>query len=91
MKIFIQALDYNMWSIIINGPHNPTHTVNNIITLKSKLEWDENEESSEEDKSKLEVAFLARKIRNLMRKKRIVPRRRIIDREEIKKEKKKKI
>ena len=28
MKIVIQALDYNMWSIIVNGPHIPTHTIN---------------------------------------------------------------
>ena len=43
MKIFIQALDYNLWSIIVNGPHISTHTINNIVTLKSKLYWDDND------------------------------------------------
>ena len=43
MKIFVQALDYNLWSIIVNGSHILTHTINNIITLKSKLDWDDND------------------------------------------------
>ena len=43
MKIFIQALDYNMWSVIINGSHIPTHTMNNIVTLKHKIDWDEHD------------------------------------------------
>ena len=47
MKIFIQALDYNMQSIIINGPHIRTHTINNIVTLKSELDWDENDNRME--------------------------------------------
>ena len=61
----------------------------NIIILAAKIQG-ENEESSEEDKSESKVAFLARKIRNLMRKKRIIPRRIIIDRGEIEKEKERK-
>ena len=36
MRIFIQALDYNIWSAIVNGPHVPTHTVKNIVILKSE-------------------------------------------------------
>ena len=43
MKYFVQALDYNLWSIIVNGPHIPTHTINNIVTLKSELDWDDND------------------------------------------------
>ena len=43
MKIFIQALDCDMWSIIVNGPHILTHIVNNIVTLKFELDWDEND------------------------------------------------
>ena len=43
MKIFIQALDYNLWSIIVNGPHILPHTINNIVTLKSELDWDDND------------------------------------------------
>ena len=41
MRIFIQASDYNLWNIIVNGPHIPTHTINNIVTLKSECDWDE--------------------------------------------------
>ena len=32
-----------MQNIIVNGPHIPTHTINNIVTLKSKLDQDEND------------------------------------------------
>ena len=42
MKIFIQVLDYNMWSIIVNGPHIPTYIIHNVVILKSKVDWDEN-------------------------------------------------
>ena len=43
MRIFIQASDYNLWNIIVNGPHIPTHSLNNIVTLKIKNYWDEND------------------------------------------------
>ena len=46
MKIFIQVVDYNMWSIIVNGPHISTHTINNIVTLKFELDWDENDKKN---------------------------------------------
>ena len=43
MKIFIQASDYNLWSVIVNGPHIFTYTSNNIVTSKSELDWDDND------------------------------------------------
>ena len=43
MKIFIQASDYNLWSIIVNGPHIPTHSINKLVTLKPENEWDDND------------------------------------------------
>ena len=43
MKLFIHALDYNIWSIIVNGPHIPTHTINNIVILKSEVNWDDHD------------------------------------------------
>ena len=43
MKIFIWALDYNICSIIVNGPHILPHIINNIVTLKSKIDWDDND------------------------------------------------
>ena len=43
MKIVIQASDYNLWSIIVNGPHIPTHSINNLVTLKLENEWDDND------------------------------------------------
>ena len=42
-EIVIQALDYNMQSIIINGPQIPTHTMNNIVTLKPEVDQDEHD------------------------------------------------
>ena len=41
MKIFIQALDYDMWSIIVNGPHTPTKLIDGVKSTKSEKEWDE--------------------------------------------------
>ena len=43
MKIFIQASDYNMWSVIINGPHNPTHIINNAVILKPETDWNDHD------------------------------------------------
>ena len=43
MKIFIQASDYNMWSVIINSPHILTHTINNAVILKPKIDQDDHD------------------------------------------------
>ena len=43
MRIFIQAIDYNMWSVIVNGLHIPTHTINNLVTLKPEIDWDDHD------------------------------------------------
>ena len=41
MKIFIQALDYDMWSIIVNGPHTPTKIIDGEESSKLEKDWDE--------------------------------------------------
>ena len=41
MKIFIQALDYDMWSIIVNRPHTPTRIIDGVESTKPEKEWDE--------------------------------------------------
>ena len=41
MCIFIQALDYDIWSVIINRPHTPTIIVDGIGKPKPKKDWDE--------------------------------------------------
>ena len=41
MKIFIQTLDYDMWSIIVNGPHTLTKIIDGVESTKSEREWDE--------------------------------------------------
>ena len=41
MKIFIQALDYDIWSIIVNGPHTPTKLINGVSLPKSEGEQNE--------------------------------------------------
>ena len=43
MKIFIQALDYDLWSIIVNGPHTPTTRQNGMEIPKPEMEWDEHD------------------------------------------------
>ena len=34
MKIFIQILDYDMWSIIVNRPHTPTKIIDGVESIK---------------------------------------------------------
>ena len=41
MKIFIQVLDYDMWSIIVNRPYTPTKIINDVESTKSERKWDE--------------------------------------------------
>ena len=41
MKIFIQALDYNMWSITVNSPHTPTKIIDGVESTKPEKDWDE--------------------------------------------------
>ena len=41
MKIFIQALDYDTWSIIVNRSHTPTKLIDGVSLPKPKGEWDE--------------------------------------------------
>ena len=43
MKIFIQASDYTLCNIIVNGPYIPTHSINNLVTLKPENEWDDSD------------------------------------------------
>ena len=44
MRIFIQASDVKLWSVIINGSHTPTKLVNNVPIPKLESEWDEEDE-----------------------------------------------
>ena len=44
MRIFIQASEFKLWTIIINGPHTPSKLVNNVSIPKPKCEWDEYDE-----------------------------------------------
>ena len=46
MHIFVQALDYDMWSIITSGPHCPTKTIDGISILKPKREWNDQDKKS---------------------------------------------
>ena len=41
MKIFIQAIDYNIWKTIIKGSHKSIIMINGIATPKLEDDWDE--------------------------------------------------
>ena len=41
MRIFIQALDYDIWSVIVNGPYTPTKLIDGVSLPKPEGEWDE--------------------------------------------------
>ena len=63
------------------------------IALKADIEGEHDKDcgESESDMSDLEVAFLARKFRSFMRRKKKFPRKKNINRKEITKEVKKKV
>ena len=41
MHIFVQAIDYEMWSIITTSPHYHTKIIDGLSTLKPEREWNE--------------------------------------------------
>ncbi len=43
MRIFIQALDYELWYIITRGPHTPTISIEGTIIPKPEMDWNEND------------------------------------------------
>ena len=43
MKLFIQASDYEVWRIILNGPIIPTKKVGGQEVIKQEEEWDAND------------------------------------------------
>ena len=46
MHIFIQALDYDMWSIITSGPYYSIKIVDDIAICKPKNEWNDQDKKS---------------------------------------------
>ncbi|XP_057739987.1 uncharacterized protein LOC130957114 [Arachis stenosperma] len=49
MKIFVQAIDYRLWKIILEGPQFPTTTsAEGVISLKPEASW------TKEDRKKVE-------------------------------------
>ena len=50
MKIFVQAVDYRLWKIILEGPQFPTTTsAEGVVSLKPEARW------TEEDRKKVEL------------------------------------
>lgn len=43
MRMFIQANDFVVWKVILDGPHVPTKEVNEKKVNKSMKEWDAND------------------------------------------------
>ena len=41
MHIFVQALDYDMWSIITSDPYYPIKTIDGIFIPKPENEWND--------------------------------------------------
>ena len=44
MRIFIQASEYKLWTMITHGPYVPSKLVNNVSIPKPESEWDEYDE-----------------------------------------------
>ena len=44
MRIFIQASEFKLWTMIVNGPHTPSKLINNVSIPKPESEWDEYDE-----------------------------------------------
>ena len=43
MHIYIQELDYQLWRVIIKGPHTPTIKVDDSEIFKPEEDWDEHD------------------------------------------------
>ncbi|GAV78393.1 DUF4219 domain-containing protein/UBN2 domain-containing protein [Cephalotus follicularis] len=43
MTIFLQSLDYQLWHIVENGPRMPTRTIEGVVSLKPKNEFNDND------------------------------------------------
>ncbi|GAV84006.1 DUF4219 domain-containing protein [Cephalotus follicularis] len=43
INIFLQSLDYQLWNTIVNGPMMPTRTVEGVVSLKPKDEFNDND------------------------------------------------
>ena len=43
MKIYIQAIDYHLWKVILKGPQISLVKVNGIDIPKPELDWDDND------------------------------------------------
>ena len=41
MRIYIQVLDYQLWRVVIKGPHTPIIKVDDNDVPKSEKNWDE--------------------------------------------------
>ena len=46
MHIFVQASDYDMWSIITSDPYYPIETIDDISIHKPENEWNEQDKRS---------------------------------------------
>ena len=44
MRIFIQASEFKLWIMIINGPYVPSKLANNVSIPKLTNEWNKNDE-----------------------------------------------
>ena len=43
MRLFVQANDYEVWRVIVNGPSIPKKNVGDEEIIKKKSEWDAND------------------------------------------------
>jgi len=41
MKIYIQAIDFQLWKVILKGPHAPMIKIDGVDVPKLEEEWDE--------------------------------------------------
>jgi len=43
MKIYIQLVDFQLWKVILKGPHIPTIKVDGVDILKTEEDWDDHD------------------------------------------------
>ena len=70
--------------LILNQQEKEKVKKKKIIALATEI-TKEDRKNSEDDRSDSEVVLLARRIKNFMRKKRIAPRKKYVDRSEVEK------
>lgn len=67
MRIFIQALDYNMWGVITNGSYIPTILINGVPSPKLENDWKEFEKMAQLNAKAINILYYSLNVNEFSR------------------------